>query len=123
MNDQDRKTVIQSVMDVSDDAVMNALVIVFENQTEDEQRSELTMHDNGIGFSGADAEFMTSLAKQVYKSGSLSPKQMNWARKIMKKYWKQVFQHYDGDLSGFTTLSVISEENVEWMDTVYYPKY
>lgn len=52
-----------------------ALKRIYENQTEDEQTSEFTKYDNGIGFTGSDSEFLTSLAKQLLLYGNLSDKQ------------------------------------------------
>ena len=50
----------------------DALKIVYANQTESEKLADATMHDNGIGFGGADAEFGSSLAKQVLAGRALT---------------------------------------------------
>jgi hypothetical protein len=68
-----------------------ALVRIYqENQTVDEQVAKTTSHDNGIGFSGCDAEFLSSLAEQYLRRGSLSDKQMSFVHKKMPKYARQV---------------------------------
>ena len=68
-----------------------ALVRIFqENQTVDEQVAKVTSHDNGIGFSGCDAEFLSSLAEQYLRRGNLSDKQMAFVFKKMPKYARQV---------------------------------
>jgi hypothetical protein len=73
-----------------------SLVRIFkENQTADEQTSEITRHDNGIGFSGADGEILSSFAKQFIKKGFLSDKQMKIVFKKMPKYWNQVISMSD----------------------------
>lgn len=70
---------------------VKALVRIFqENQTQDEQVIEATKEDNGIGFTGTDGQFLSSLAKQAIARGSLSPKQMTFVFKKMPKYHKQV---------------------------------
>jgi hypothetical protein len=69
---------------------LKGLVRIFERQTADEQSSESTSHDNGIGFTGADANFLTSLAKQYMQRGSLSDKQMAFVFKKMPKYAGQI---------------------------------
>jgi hypothetical protein len=91
------KDTINCLLLRNDRAVYRALIVLFERQTADEQRSENTLHDNGIGFTGADAEFMSSLAKQVIERGSLSPRQLAAMRKLNKhgycplaKYWGQL---------------------------------
>lgn len=68
-----------------------ALVRIYqENQTVDEQVAKTTSHDNGIGFSGCDAEFLSSLAEQYLRRGNLSDKQMSFVFKKMPKYARQV---------------------------------
>jgi hypothetical protein len=74
-----------------------ALVRIFsENQTSHEQAAEVTNEDNGIGFTGVDANFLSSLAKQFIAKGSLSEKQMVYVHKKMKKYARQVIAMSDG---------------------------
>lgn len=48
-----------------DGAVIKTLMTIYANQTADEQRNGTTTNLNGIGFSGRDAEFFSSIAKQV----------------------------------------------------------
>lgn len=68
-----------------------ALVRIYnENQTADEKFSNSTFYDNGIGFSGADGELLSSFAKQFIQRKSLSEKQMALVMKKMPKYWNQV---------------------------------
>lgn len=70
---------------------LKALVRIFqENQTADEQVAKVTSHDNGIGFSGCDAEFLSSLAEQYLRRGNLSDKQMAFVHRKMPKYARQV---------------------------------
>jgi hypothetical protein len=70
---------------------VRAMVRIFqENQTADEQTDQLTKHDNGIGFSGTDAQFLSSLAKQFIAKDYLSEKQVAFVLKKMPKYVKQV---------------------------------
>lgn len=75
-----------------------ALVRIYqENQTTDEQMAKTTSHDNGIGFSGVDAAFASSLAEQYLKRGGLSDKQMGFVFKIMPKYAGQVVKMSDSN--------------------------
>ena len=66
------------------------LLVVYANQTADEQRVGATTEHNGIGFTGVDAEFLTSLAEQLEQRGSLSPKQNLVLFKKMPKYAAQL---------------------------------
>jgi hypothetical protein len=69
---------------------LRALVKIYERQTFDEQCSGSTKEDNGIGFSGVDANILSSFAIQVNKGRNLSVKQMALVYKKMPRYWKQV---------------------------------
>ena len=69
---------------------LKALVRIYDNQTADEKESEDTRHDNGVGFTGADGSFMTSIAKQYIARGSLSEVQMSYVFKNMPKYARQL---------------------------------
>jgi len=75
--------------------VEKSLVALLAQQTADERASETTMYQNGRGFSGCDAQFLTSLAEQANarraKLGyALSEKQYAAARKCLKKYCGQL---------------------------------
>jgi len=74
-----------------------ALLKILENQTKDEVASESTHEHNGIGFTGADAEILTSFAKQYQKSGTLSPKQLDILLKKMPKYSAQIIKVSDSE--------------------------
>lgn len=67
-----------------------ALTVIYANQTADEQRVGATTDHNGIGFTGVDAEFLSSLAEQLEQRGSLSPKQNLVLFKMMPKYAVQL---------------------------------
>lgn len=75
-----------------------ALLVVYGNQTDDEQNSQVTKYNNGKGFTGVDADFLSSLAKQIQKKLNygvklgtcLSNKQLGIAYRKMPKYAKQV---------------------------------
>lgn len=74
---------------------LKALVKIYENQTEEEKNVENTITSNGVGFNGTDGTFLTSLAKQFIKKGSLSDKQMIYVFKKIVKYWNQILRISD----------------------------
>lgn len=49
-----------------------ALVVLFNNQEEDEKRTNDTRHHNGIGFTGADAHSGSLTAKYFLRHGTLA---------------------------------------------------
>jgi len=81
---------IQALLETSDKAVARAVYRVYLNQTESEKMVENTHVNNGIGFTGADAGYLTSLAKFYEKRGYLTQKQTDYARRKVKKYWRQL---------------------------------
>ena len=69
---------------------LKGLVRIYANQTADEKSDETTRHDNGVGFTGTDGHFMTSLAKQYIARGKLSEVQMSFIFRKMPKYARQL---------------------------------
>lgn len=69
---------------------LRCLEVVHANQSADEQASGRTRHHNNIGFTGIDADILTSFYNQYKRRNSLSPKQMDLLFKKTPKYWKQV---------------------------------
>jgi len=84
---------IQDMLKTNDKAVIRAMLVIYEYQTEDEKNSDETLHANGMGFSGADAFILTQFTKFYKEHGFLSGKQLEIARKKMPKYAKQIFKH------------------------------
>lgn len=66
------------------------ITAIYRLQTKSEQITGLTHESNGVGFNGTDANFMSSLAEQLIKRGTLSEKQTAAARKVMAKYAGQL---------------------------------
>ena len=69
---------------------LRALVKIHEFQTLSEQAAGITHEAHSVGFSGCDAEFLTSLTRQYLTRGTLSPKQMVFVFKKIHRYWGQV---------------------------------
>lgn len=72
------------------DIRIRALLRIFENQTFDEQRTESTNRYNGIGFTGSDAHFLSSLAKQYKYKKFFTDKQDAVLRRKIVKYAAQL---------------------------------
>lgn len=82
---------------------LRTLLLIHSLQTEGEKVMGSTEVDNGVGFTGADAEILTSFADQVlsWNKGSnfprpLSPKQFELCRKKVIKYAGQVLKVITG---------------------------
>ncbi len=72
------------------------LIRIFEKQTDDEKQAGMTNRDNGVGFTGMDAEILTSFAAQYQRWGRLSDKQMVIVFKKMPKYAGQLYRIVHG---------------------------
>lgn len=87
---KDRTSFIREKLATDRGWAIRGLVRIFENQTEDEKSSQSTLIDNGIGFNGADAEILSSIATQYLHGTNLSAKQMEIVYKRLPKYAKQL---------------------------------
>lgn len=74
---------------------LRALMRIYQNQTADEQCREATIERNGIGFTGPDAEILTSFARQYQRRGSLSERQMIILRRRIPAYARQIVKGSD----------------------------
>jgi len=83
---------LKLLLDRNPRAVERAMVVLYHRQTSDEQVSSSTNHLNGRGFNGVDAAFGSSLARQVLDGRALSIKQLDHARKMVKKYVRQLLE-------------------------------
>ncbi len=84
------KTLIQSKLSTNAAWAVRGLIRIYGLQTEEEQGAGSTFAANGIGFSGCDAEILSSFATQVKKGRNLSEKQMAIVFKKMPRYWRQI---------------------------------
>ena len=69
---------------------LRGLLKIYSLQTDSEQMAGVTCHQNGVGFTGSDAELLTSFAQQYERRSDLSDKQMTWVFKKMPKYAGQL---------------------------------
>jgi len=69
---------------------LKALITIYDHQTAHEQNIGATTEYNGVGFSGIDSEFLSSLAVKYIQYGELTDKQMTYVFKYMPKYWRQI---------------------------------
>jgi len=86
------------LLESNDVAVIKGLIRIYELQTSDEQSAEYTKHHNGVGFSGFDGEFMTSVAKFFLKVGFVTEGQFVHLKKKMMRYAGQLAKIANGDI-------------------------
>ncbi len=74
----------------SDEWAAGALVKLFQLQTTDEQDSNGTSHLNNYGFNNFDAPVLSDIAKFYLNKGYLSPRQLIFIKRTVKKYVNQL---------------------------------
>jgi hypothetical protein len=85
------KESIQHLLDSNDEAVSKALMTIYARQTAAEKASQATVEHNGRGFTGTDAEFLSSIASRLPGYGyRLTARQLPHVRRKMRKYWRQL---------------------------------
>ena len=84
-----------------------ALVRIYEFQTLEEQNKGTTLKRNNVGFSGADATILSSLADFYLTKGFLTEKQTALLKKKIYHYWKQVWE-----ISDQTTITNLAMKGV-----------
>lgn len=89
------KDYLRHKLSTSDAWALRCLDVIYDNQTPMEQTTGDCVVDNGIGFTGADAEILTGFKLFQQRGYPLSEKQMAILRKKAPKYWKQVLQLTD----------------------------
>ena len=95
---------VKDALDRSAENVCKAVVTIYRKQTQEERNSYSTRVTNGVGFNKFDAEILTSFAKQIIYNKDmgrrylLSYKQVEIARKKMRKYAKQLAKIANGEI-------------------------
>lgn len=84
------KEKLLDMLDRSDKAVGKALVVLYGFQTAEEQAVGVTREDNGAGFNGSDAEFLSKIAQWVIENDKITPGQAAIVRPKIRKYWRQL---------------------------------
>jgi hypothetical protein len=67
-------------------AVYRGIVVLFAEQTADEQRHEDTKHLNRRGFRADHAKRGSMLAKKIARKELLTPEEFLWARDVLYRY-------------------------------------
>ena len=94
------KDTIKEMLERNPKAVTKGVLAIYRNQTRDEQSTQSTNHNNGIGFTGADAGILSSFAEQLLNGRNLSTKQFAIAQKKIMKYAGQLARIANGELLG-----------------------
>lgn len=96
INDETAKRTIEMMLSCATREQLEGvyLKIIWNKQTRDERERGATGHSNRMGFNRIDAQFASSLMKQVDNGYSLTIKQISAAKKMLGKYWRQYLDEY-----------------------------
>lgn len=98
-----KETVI-AMMETDQSFLEKCIVTIYEKQTEDEQRTKETRHNNGVGFTHGDSIRGSWYAQHILRGlnqyrkvygNNLTGEHIIKARKFMKKYAGQVIKFAD----------------------------
>lgn len=84
------KSQIRTLLLSNDRAVERAMVVLFQRQTVDEQRTSSTQHSNGRGFNAFHAKSGTYYAKWVLSGRRLTGRHLVAAREMACHYARQL---------------------------------
>lgn len=103
-----RIELIREKIETNDRWLIKGVLAIFDNQTLEEKNAKAVRQHNGVGFTGFDAEIMTSIAQQMIRRGIkqaiqdtskpvnvvdyVSPAQVKVLRSKMKKYAGQLMR-------------------------------
>ena len=90
---------LKELVKTNDRALYKAIVLIYKNQTDEEQMKGQSFEDNYVGFTKWDAEEMTAIAQKIIRKQKLTDGEVAKSRNKMQKYWKQ--------------LMVISKKNIQ----------
>ena len=90
MNKKWTKAEIAFQIETNNAWLVRALLAIYNRQTEDEKSSELTKHENGVGFNGVDSPYLSRIAQFYLQRGFLTKPQIEAVRQKMKKYAGQL---------------------------------
>ena len=87
---------IKNLVATNDKVLYGALKQLYARQTEDEKAIQGTSCKNGMGFNGADAQYLSSVAEFLLQTGFLTYKQKIIVRKKLVKYTGQLVKIANG---------------------------
>lgn len=87
---QQWKNYLQDLVCEDNVALLRAIVLIDNWQTEPERKAGESTEENNVGWSKYDAKEMGAIAEKIRKCEPLEPGEVAKSRNKMKKYWKQL---------------------------------
>lgn len=85
---------IKQLLRENDQELCRALLVVYNNQTNDEKRSGSSIDYNDVGFNRNDSKELTALAERVRNGQKLTSHELSIVRHRLPKYWRQILNDY-----------------------------
>lgn len=87
---KERVAWVKAKLETNEAWIKRAISVLYNHQTSEEQAMGIATALNGVGFNGVDSEILSSFARQLNKTGSLSNRQLEIAKRKIPKYSKQI---------------------------------
>lgn len=81
---------LKDLLRTNDQALLKAIVLIYNSQTDEEKNKGESIENNHIGFSKIDAKEMGDIAKKIKADKALTKSELAKSRNKMQKYWKQL---------------------------------
>ncbi len=81
---------IKNLVKTNDRALVKAILLIYDLQTEEEKNTGQSVEENKIGFNKIDAYELGNIAKKIKRGQSLTKLEVAKSRNKMQKYWKQL---------------------------------
>ena len=81
---------LKDLLKTNDRALLRAIVLIYNNQTDEEKNKGESIENNRVGFSKIDAKEMGDIAKKIKAGKALTKGELAKSRNKMQKYWKQL---------------------------------
>lgn len=90
MSQKQWESYLKDLVRTNDQALLRAIVLIYDNQTDEEKLKGESIEGNCIGFSKIDAAEMGAIARKIKAKKQLSKGELAKSRNKMQKYWKQL---------------------------------
>lgn len=89
---------IKNLLKTNDVFVIRSLIKLYSYQTLEEKKAGETKDNNGVGFNGADAVALSQISRDTLKTYIISKGQVNFVRRKIMKYAKQLTNIANGKI-------------------------
>lgn len=89
-NQEQWKIYLKNLVKTNDKALFRAIILIYNNQTEEEKCRRESIEDNKRGFDKIDAFEMAAIANKIKNGQQLTKGELYKSRNKMTKYWKQL---------------------------------